>query len=241
MKDEPPPADVQLASLGFCYLFWVAFGEKGFKWRIIVKKRKQTGSCLTQGGNRQLAASFLDPEAASAGEMMEDWKWVRKEEADLPPLQSPSSVFRNLEELRNSSWWKHWKAENTQRRTFISWSLKCRCGHLPHHFRRSVNSCLMLRLLFLTDSKTRWRPVWGRGRKHLEMCVCVCVCVLGVGGLKKWNNNNSVWVFTWKKHLVCVTAHWTNLGCFRCFWKVTRSGEVQGGWKNEANRKSGTE
>lgn len=68
-------------------LHWEKRHQVKFMWK---KKGKRTGSCLTVGGSRQLAASF-GSRGCQSWRDDGDWKWVRKEEAYLP-LKRPRSI-----------------------------------------------------------------------------------------------------------------------------------------------------
>lgn len=76
-----------LATLGVLFILSYVW-RKGIKWKSRWKKKK---NWLTEGGNRQLAASFGSGGCQYAGEMIEIGSGLKKEGADLC-LKRPSSI-----------------------------------------------------------------------------------------------------------------------------------------------------
>lgn len=103
-KDEPPNTNLQP---WVCYLRWPTSGEKASSRTVI--KEKRIGSCLTEGGNRQLAASFRSAGWERWWRMEVGWK-KRKPMFIL----WDQARFGIPGELKNSSWSKNWKPQNTQ-------------------------------------------------------------------------------------------------------------------------------
>lgn len=64
--------------------------RKDIKWNSS-EKRKRTGSCLTEGGNRQLAASFGSGGCQRPGEMVETGSGLKRRGGGLR-LKRPSSI-----------------------------------------------------------------------------------------------------------------------------------------------------
>lgn len=164
-KDEPP---MHTFSPGFVIYFDLRW-EKRHQVKVMVKKETE----LVHVSLREVTDNWqhpLDPETASPREMIEIGNGSERRKPIF--VLRDWAQFRILQELKNSSWSRNWKPQNTQQeengkeKSFIFLSSKYCCSRLPHHFRHSVKSCLAL-LLFSPIQKA-WRPSWCRGRKSLE-------------------------------------------------------------------------
>lgn len=78
-----------LTTLGVLFIVSPTW-RKDIKWNSS-EKRKRTGSCLTEGGNRQLAASFGSGGCQCPGEMLETGSGLGRGGEDLR-LKRPSSI-----------------------------------------------------------------------------------------------------------------------------------------------------
>lgn len=154
-------------SPGFVIYFELCW-EKRHQVKPMVKKETE----LPHVSLREVTDNWqlpLDPETASPGEMREIGNGSERKKPIF--LLRDWAQFRILEELKNSSWSRNWKPQNTQQeedgkeKSFLFSNSKYHCSHLPHHLHHSVKSCLAL-LLFSLIQKAR-RPSWFGGRKSL--------------------------------------------------------------------------